>query len=583
MAETTITYNGVTIKNVLTEEISQEVVLDSSGVNPIYVRVHASFVGIVHMVSPGYTNKIGLQGQLYAATLADSHNLFIDNLMQPGRNFQMLVGGASFFDVMPGYVRPGLPIPQEGNSIRRRDVNHGPLTSVRILEITSANTMKIHFTITMHLPYTDAGGQVPGGAISFRFWISEDIDCDDWTTERTYHGTLRVRHLGHNVLTELRNNFTMPPLVEGFVRKRISLSQRPNGLELDFTITDKEVWATPPFPAASWEGHQTLFTPRPGGFLLGSEVFVRLNGDKDTPKLGLLQLAQKIIDTKLHRIDISQEKQTILRSLIVKDNFSKNSVEMHATIDLVGKERMLWNLESGNFGRPMNVGSNGAASELPTYNKEKIRAIYPTACIKGLFLATLQDPLHVYGFPNTNENARQLTYEIVDCPHPEPTQPLPPYAANISEEQVKSAYNVYRMTSQTDKQWGTIQLPYGKSSNSSGATTAVLLSMHKPIAGLRVRIEAERLHTWPTLPSAQEYLKLGAVFAPVRTVVTPSAPITSADSKKSLFHSTIDYYFVQDKEASGIPAGLMPYRRENNEDVFVVPTTAFQSNQIIFN
>lgn len=576
MSETTIVYNGIQLKNVLTESIDQEVVPEGTGVNPIYVRVTVSCTGIIHNSIGNNELTIGVDP---SGDLASGYNLIIDQLMQPGRNFAMYVGGTALFDVVPGMVRPGLANPNAGDTIpiRRTDVNHGPLPSVRVLGITSAHSMRVQFRIVLHLPYTDASGQSPGGAISFRFWISEDIDCDDWTTERTYQGTLRVRHLGHNVLTEIRQNFTFPVLVEGFQRKRISLQQRSNGLELDFTIRDKEVWAVPPAPATSWSGKHTMFSPQPGGVMLFSEVYLRVKADKHTPKQELLRLCQKVMDTKLHRLDTAADGRTFLQTFRVEDDFTDNEVKMSALVLLQPNATILWNIEKGNFAKPLNIGLPTYPSDFPTYDKDKAGIVFPTACIKGLFLAALQDPLHITGFPSDNENAQQITYAALACPH---VVSEPDIAENsnqkISPEQKASAYNIYRMDSQTDKNWGVISLPVGKSSQ--GNATSVVLTMHKPTAQLRVKVDAERLQAWPTLPTPQEYAnKLGATFTPMRTPIKAAAPVLSADYVKTLYRSSAEYVFAQDKEATSIPAGLMPYRVAGQDGVYVVPASAFSS------
>ncbi len=237
MSETTIRYNGVEIKSVLTESIDQEVVKDSTGVDPIYVRVRVAVRGIVHL-----SQNANLMGLKVPGDLATGVNSVIDDLLQPRRPFSMLINGLPMFDVVPGMVRPGLSAAQA--PLNRTDCNHGPITTVRFLEVVSGNTMRIEFTCTMHLPYCDQTGQSPGGIISFRFWIAEDIDCTTWTTRRIYSGRVRVAHMGINVLTAFRNNIRFPPLQRSFVRKAISLHQSPNGLEMDFTVVDQEMWST---------------------------------------------------------------------------------------------------------------------------------------------------------------------------------------------------------------------------------------------------------------------------------------------------------------------------------------------------
>jgi hypothetical protein len=337
-----------------------------------------------------------------------------------------------------------------------------------------------------------------------------------------------------------------------------------------------------------------MFTPQPGSFLLHSEVAIKLWGDKSIPKLRLMLLAQEIIDQKLHRLEVTNDKKTILQYYSIKDTFEDNVVECQAKIMLVGENRMLWNIPKGNFGQPLSVPLPGSPNQFSAYNKDQMRAIYPTACVKGLFLAALQDPLHGSQFPNPGEYGYNngtggvIVYFEDPCSHPPNADPaVSQYPANISADQQAAAYTVYRMTTQTMNNFGTIQLPFGKSSGSASSNeSAVLLSMHKPIAQLRVRVEAERLMEWPTLPTGDEYVKLGATFAPLVGKVQPSAPSTSADSRKTLYHAQCDYTFAQDKLATALPAGLMPYRQNQfgnlqQPDVYVMPSSAF-SQQILF-
>ena len=591
MAETTITYNGITIKNVLTESIDQDVVPEGTGVNPLYVRVVVSCTGIVHNAAGPLTIGVDPPG----GNLADGFNQIVDELMQPGRAFLMMVGGTPLFDVYPGHVRPGLPNPNQGDTIdiRKTDVNHGPLPSLKVISITSGHSMRIHFSVVMHLPYTDEDGSVPGGAISLRFWITEDIDGDDWTTERTYEGVFRVRHLGHNVLTEIRNNFHFPALVEGFQRKHIHLAQSPNGLELHFTIRDKEVWAVPPFPATSWKGKQTMFMPEPGGVMLSSEVYVRVKGDKATPKRDLLSLVLRIMDQKLHRIDFSRRNLTIVRALRIEDNFTDNEIEMSAVINLTPTKPLVWNIEESNFAKPLNVGVPGV-DLFPLYKKDKADLVYPTACIQGLFLAALQDPLHLSGFPFGNEPARQITYGYINCPLNVVEGVLDENKTKLSPSQKSSSYQMFRMENETKAKTGYIQLPLGKQSGGTpspgnpGGDTAILLRLHRDVAECTLRIEAERINAWPNLPTAQEYNKLGARFTPLSVTITPSAPVLAADHLKTLFHSRMELRFGQNREALEIPAGLLPYRIDNNPSAegvpscFAMPASVFQSSGILF-
>lgn len=579
MSETTVAYNGITIKNVLTEGIDHEVVQEGTGVDPIYVKITYTCSGIIHVVSPGINpTTIGLSVSS-GGDLASGFNTVIAKLLEPRRPFAVQVGGSLILDVVPGAVPPHLQAPTA--VLRKTDVNHGPIPSLKVLEIISANTMKIQFTVVSHLPYCDSSGSGVGGVISFRFWIGEDIDCEDWTTERIYQGTIRVRHLGHNVLTELRNNFMFPALFDGFQRRHITLNQRPNGLELDFTIRDKELWAQAPSPASDWSGNQTITCP--SAAVMYSDIFVRLKGPKSVSKPALLQLAAKIIMHKVMYQDAAKLKQVFLQSITFNDVFRDNVVEASARVQLFGYQHVLLNIPKLRFGDPLK------APEFASYNKEKSTVYEPTASIKGLFLAYLNDPCHINGFPVDNEQARQAKQHRLDATTVSADdEPLADYTHNYSAEHGASAYNMYRMKSNTRRQEGIIQLPFGKSSSSS-SDSAVILQLHKPIAQRNVLLEAERLEEWPSLPTGEEFMGPGGS----RHVLmdwnqSPSAPVLSADGRKTLYHLIAEYTYAHNRApAPGeIPAALMPYRivgqnaqGQTNDLIFAVPASAYKVPQ----
>lgn len=587
--DTRIYYNGIWLQNVLTDDVNQEVVMDSTGVNPIYVRVTVSVTCLVHMQAPSYsTNLHGIALPEYAPgdiTLAGGYNVIIDNLMQPGRDFQMWVGDSMLFNVYPGWRRPGLAVPPQA-FVPHMDVNHGPIPSVQIIQIVSATTFRIRFRVVCHLPYVDQDNQGAFNAISFRFWIGDNINCHDWTTERTYTGVLRVRHMGVGVHKVFRDNFKLPPLMGGFQRKRISMHERPNGIELEFSITDQEVWAAAPYPACDWEGSQSIYTAAAMGALFNSEVSVRVWGDKTVPKLGLLQLCQKIMDAKLHRLDMTKDKNTFLLSMRYRDDFKHNSVEAQATIRLIDNDgHVLWNVPKGSFCKDLSSASSVGFTD---YDKEVTYAPGPTASIRGLFISLLQDPEHVTGWPLFDTSIDPITNQHYEDEPQQPTQPTLPVTQTLYSQGHKDvgSYNLYRMTSENCVNHGTIQLPIGKQSSGSNNTCRIL-QVHKSTGRRVVTIEAERIGTWPNIPPNEIFTDAttGIVHTPLATSLVPASPVLSWDGKKTLYHIDAKYTFAQDRSPnvrnSEIAAGLLPWRVPGNDSVYVVPATAFDDKSIL--
>ncbi|MBE41887.1 MAG: hypothetical protein CL480_11380 [Acidobacteria bacterium] len=583
MPETNISYNGITLRDVLTESIDQQLVKEPTGVDPLYVKVHVSVTTLFHM-----SNVDGLGLNLGSAgTLASGYNQVIERLMQPRRHFEMTVGDGVLFDVAAGHTRPGIHSQGAGRLPQNQlDVNHGPVTTVKVLDIVSAQSMRIQFGITMCLPYCSEPGQQPGGVISFRFWIAEDIDCADWTTTRVYHGRIRVADLSKNVLLELRRNYRFPALQRAFKRRKITLNQSTDGLELEFSITDQEQWAVAPAPATEWSGYHSITSPEPGGAVLTSSIHVRLKAPNNVPKRALMQLAQKIMIAKLHYEDLRRLKQSWLQYASYKEIFEKNEVEANATVKLIGDDAdiKLWNVADLNntFGLPLDDG----AVRLAGYDHTKAVIGSQTATLKGLFLAFLNDPCHVFGFPGDSPSSQgketqrsNASVEVVDQ-----GEELQASDSGYSDEHMASAYNVYKMSSDITTDLGVIQMPLGLRKVPTDPSVA-FISLHQGVTERVIRIDAERLEAWPTLPEPKDFVDTTSKInhSLLSEKIYPSAPLLSADGRKTLYHVRYELRFGlsrrPDYSKGEIPAALLPYRKskDGESDIFVIPATAFKS------
>lgn len=589
--DTKIIYNGITIHDVLTNQIDYDLVLDNTQTDPLYVLVTVSCSGVVHLQGSAGSSEFGLHLGAYGSGIPSGMAEITDNLMAPRREFEMTMGTQVMFHVYPGYERPGIPESSMSRSKRVEsvDCNNGPLPKARITQVVSATTARIEFQIKLHLPYADRPGQTRGGIISFRFWIGEDINCDDWTTERIYHGQLRARHLGYNVYQEFLNNVRCPVLQSGFVCRRISLDQSQNGLELNFTIRDQEVWAVPPYPASSWRGYHSVTSPSPGGATLESELNVTLKGTKDVPKRALLKLAHDIIHKRLHLLDVVNRGATFLQYMNSREALGDNEVEVVARmLYKTDKVHTVWDPDFETFCLPLDTG----AYALPGYSKERLTIKKATATLSGLFLAWLNDPLHVATWPSQTFQSPRLDRGERNTNLPKPDQTLVTFPSVDTQyddiEQQKGAYNLYRMSSDVEIDRGVLQLPFSVASTGTNATdaTCVIIPMHNGVARRIVTIDAERINTWPTLPKPEEFTGAGDIIHyPLHDKHYPSAPQLSADGVKSLKREVYRLVFglsrVPDCTKGEIPAGRLPYRIGQNTQgepsVYFVPATAYVS------
>lgn len=591
---TTIVYNGVTMTNVLTDSIDQTVQLDQTGTDPIYVLTVATFTAVLHTepYAGGRENTIGIEGAMFSSdssnpTLQEAYTTIIPKLMQPRRQFIMTIGGKTVFNIVPGteWVVPA----NVGNQLplERIDCNHGPIPSVRVLSVVSARTMRIQFTIRMHVAWTDKNATQPHGVTSFRFWMAEDINCEDWTTARVYHGRVRVKHLGYSVLMEFKRYFWCPALQLGFVRRKIAMQETPNGLELEFEIQDQEVWAVPPPPATHWMGSHTI-AANVGMSMLESNIEVQLTGPKNCGKRALMAMCWRVVCLKLHISNQYNKGQDFVTRAVWVDHLPDNRVGASATVKHISPTYPMEDfcLPLDELRYPL-VAYSTARSYLPGQ----------TATLKGIMLAWLCDPKHVRG-----------PIDYADMPTktpPSPTGSAPPgggtgpYPNNVDPSSLSNPhttagmFNVYRMASDVDIDRGAIVLPFAAKSATgdenadeenpapaAGQATAAIVYTHNGFATRTVLIEAERLEAWPTLPRPVDFkAKNNIQHWILSDHPHASAPQLSADFTKTLYH--IDYTLryalerVPDYSKAEYMAALLPYRTETSPQIRIIPATAF--------
>jgi hypothetical protein len=432
--------------------------------------------------------------------------------------------------------------------------------------------MQIAFSIQMHIPFQDKN-TTPTSLISFRFWMAEDINCEDWTTTRTYSGRIRVRHLGISALQEIKRVWSAP-FQTSFVRRSVRFQESPNGLELDFTVTDQEVWATPPPPATSWEGTYTVTSPYEGGPILHAACDVTLKAPRRTDKRALLRTAQLILDTKLHYADKLYRGTVFLMNAKWSESLSANMVRCEATVRLTGSTMSALNIVDKNLGFPLEMG--GYKPYNPPIGAE-------TTTLSGIFLAALNDPCHVaMAGQVTTKSTAPIQYGKATTVFQSPAGSLPPGQTSlIDSSNLVSSYNLYRMASDLHVDRGKVMLPTSAVSGSLNIT-AVPVSVHRGIAYRIVRIEAERTNEWPEIPKPVSFSDGSIIHTLLDYKECPSAPVVSACGWKRHYHVLAVYTYglsrIPDYSSGEIKAGLVPYSTAGSRDiVFFIPGSSFKS------
>lgn len=549
---TTVTYNEVTIQNCLTEDIDQKMEMDKTGTDPLYIRTTIRVSGILS-IQQSSTLGIAPTGNL-AATFKDVYK----KLAEPKKRFTMTIDGNTLFDVQAGSSAPNA-------AGLNMDVHHGPKPSFSVTGIQGSYSMRIVFTVELCTPNCSG---TTNGVLNLRFWIADQISGKDALTLRTYHGRLRVAH--NKLNPHAFRGWCVPPLQPGFQRERISFQGSEDGLELEFTIEDQEVYAAAPRPALRWGGNHSVMSPQPGGMVCDSEVRVWATSDKRTSKTLLLQLVTNIVDSKLHILDALANKNLMLIFAAYNDTFEENRVELTVRIKHTGDELSLFNIVGRDLGFPLRLAN---------YNKEVSRAVVPTGSVAGLFLCELQSPCS----PNTMPQTGSYPLQLVETSPGDGTtvtytdQALQSYESKYSQSHKQAIYFAYEVTSDYDFDEGLAALPVGKLSPGSDTAT-VIVPLYHPQARRHVRLHAERLDASPELPAPIAFTdEHGITHTPLRTRPIPHAPQMSADGRKTLYAVDYEIYYAlsrRPKPTESLRIGKIPCRvGTSTELVKLMPST----------
>jgi hypothetical protein len=580
--QTTIIYNGITIRDVLTDGIQHETVKDSTGVDQIGVRVTIDCTGIVHISDQGIPRGIRV------GTLAIGLNEALTLLTKDRRPLRMTIGNLPLYEVYPGAVEPGTPPGNITVNLHQMDIEHGPRPSVQVLDIKAGYSATIRFRVSFTIPncgVVRGGARSTNGLINFRYWIAEDIDCKTWLTTRTYTGKIRVAHAGVNPHVFART-IALPPQQRGFKRSVVGLHQAESGLELDFTVVDQEIEAAPPYDAnakkgaTDWDG--TLRILSTNGILSHVEFNVTLTGPKSTKKPELLTLAMKVFTAKTHYLELRNKGGAFLEHFAAEERLPHNQIGINARMRCTAPQSELIALfgpgGQNELGKPLGnlgIGYDPEVAFLPT----------TTATLTGLFLARLQIPCAPGSMPQVTDQTpeRDESQQSREGQRDDPySSQLPKYAdgEQLTGQHYESMYLDYRLDSELIHHRGAIAMPTGVSPEDTRSLTVVTL--HEPTALRQIRLEASRVSKPPELPDFREAFddRNGITHTRIgKARIISGAPQLSADSRKLLYFAELHVSYALSRvprSSEAIPVGCLPYRTAGENDASrVLPPEIF--------
>lgn len=565
--KTEIIYNGVRIKDILTDGIDASPVKESTGVDQIGTRLIVEGTGVIHIATQD------LRGVRYG-DLADGLNDTISKLTKDRRPFTLKVGDSVVVNIQPGAAEPNAPAGTVTGFLNNMDIDHGPKPSVHVKAVLSGYSATISFRFEMVIP--NCGDKAerldPTGLINFRFWIAENIDYRTLLTTRTYSGRLRVAHK-HISAHSFARMVILPTVPYGFRRRVVSLNESSDGLHLDFSVVDEEVYAVAPWftfqggGSIDWRGSFAVMTNN--GVTSESEFNVELTGPKNVPKSQLIEIAFKVFLAKTHYLELYEnDVHALFRRFSVSESLHENKIEVSSHILHSGAGSYLLGIDGfGEFMElGMPLGDLGIGYD-PGYSNPAL----PTASLSGMFLSMLQTVCNPNKMPIVGTFV-VLKGEPPETPLDDQQQPSQivqkdEKARKKSMSQEKAMYIEYNQTSEYHQDSGIMALPVGTSSDNPKATFTNI-TLHQPTCIREIRTDATRTRYPPETAIIKSYFDAnGILCTPLGPAKVEHITPQIAADKRTPIHRTLSsvLYGLERPPRSDetLSFGSLPYLADN--------------------
>jgi hypothetical protein len=599
---TTVIYNGLEFRNVLTDSMDTETIYDATGVDPIGQRVRMTFMADVYPIGEQADYVHGHTWSAATNELSPGLRSAIETFLQPRQELTIKFGDAVLYSIRPGGVADCAepdPVAPVGGNWNNYDIANGPRTTCSVLSVQGSRAARCRMTV--EFTTQSKCGSDQGHVLNIRWRIHDDIDCRTWLTRRTYEGIIRFRSRmtnedGVNPFDIARAR-AFPPLLRGFRREQVAYHENPNALEISFIVIDQETYAAAPSPAIHWDGTYTV-TMAQAAVTSTQNLTFTLRGDPTIKKTDLLTLAMFIIDSKLQfRINrgvADKAPNFLLQSCMFQERLAENEISVSATLwsaNAMDDEnsttgRFLINLSQSpdpgvalnskfTLGQELDSWVSDQTSAPAAYKKKYDRTAntlpqqWPQEV--SFLLANLQNPCCPEVLSSTavttSPGAAIVPAFLSNSRQYPKTYPLD--KTLYSESHTKASYEYYRMSSDLISDTGWRGFPLGKQcSTSSSEATVAFAHLHCPVQIRKVTINAMRVNAWPEIPKPVHWSDTSC-DPPIKHVlkeytIEPMPVQLSADGRDSMHEVIATYWYYLDRpyqvgSAYKMPVGRLPY------------------------
>ena len=600
---TQVFYNGVRLTNVLTKLFKQEAVYDDSGAQLLFSRFTVRVEGVLHKIIDPITGIDILPGDWTDVEILEKgERLTRERLMQARGVFFMstedgypprgdvttwlLYAHPAWYPSAPQNTIPNLDDKLTWNFAGAAiDLDNGPKPKGCHVElITGTAVMRVSFEIEVCIKECPGRGSEPPpqtGVLSNRWTVEDTID-ENWYTTRTYSGLLRITQAEANV--NMFRGWVIPPIQPYFKRMSIRCASSADGLQLEYTITDRETFQAAPFPATTWNATDTTITQMGG--IVKRIISVTVYGHRRVDRVKLLGMLTRII---YQQIGWATNKQyLILEGSAMVASLHENKIEMQQTYRVQPK---------GEFGHPLEVTAGvpyGDSVRPYVDNDNKYNAavnwtpddnLFGTASTFGLFICHLRDgcnrdpmgmPKEAEELPRPPENSEYGKFGSADKG---PATPENRTEVTISMEDgtisskapdvlndalawaeinpAQGMYTWYDIETSYASSQHRIAMPIAASAGvpqTGNPITTSFVQMAPPQVFRKVIVTAVRYGEWPRVPSFRTVTdpRDGTVLELVGdAVITPRYPPPGMDKHTRKYELVCEYSHVLDRGING--------------------------------
>lgn len=544
--QTIIQYGNVKLFRCLIREFRQEPMLDASGTDLRCWRFTVRVSGYLHghhgasgdsiwrrLVEPMATRN--RNGDTIGGSAALTHTCIRYQLV-PRQPFRLIMGAndnGTGGDVVGGDIAlAGNPFTPDVSSpvflgsagITDYDVNNGPVCTEFTVTNAAANEVwKIEATFVVCKVECDSGGMALGatsGVLSHRWSSVDSLDVNRMTT-RTYSGSLTIATA--NFSPHWFRYLVVPPLQGGFRREAQRFEASDDGLQLRYSITDREVAQAAPYPATKW---QVAHTEGARNGMMGfGALQVALWGDGMCDKHALITLGLSLVDALLFVGDDPNAPTYIIDEISITDHIGDEQfITLAASVRKIGTTLNKFQMDVKNLGKPIDQSMLPALpADYEIYDPKKSRGsrnfdepeYHGPIDLVGIFRCYLQGPCGgdhriAPGVAGSDQNGYAASIPRFEA-SVIPTSSFPEIPPSYdSADHLSAAYTYYRVESIYDTHNMRAAMPIALGPRSSGSSgpdtrdTTVIVSFAPPQQTRRIRIRASRIGQQPKLPDPEK-------------------------------------------------------------------------------